>query len=65
MNELGGSKWNWRGWKKLIKLIEQTREMVMPEHPHISNRQQCGLIGLHRATYDYQSAKESAFIGKR
>ena len=35
--------------------------MIEPGHPHISLRQQCELIGLHRSSWYYQPAGESAF----
>jgi len=35
--------------------------MIDPGHPHISLRQQCELIGLHRSSWYYQPAGESAF----
>lgn len=34
--------------------------MIDPEHPQLSVRQQCELIGLNRATYYYEPATESA-----
>jgi len=35
--------------------------MIEPGHSHISLRQQCELIGLHRSSWYYQPAGESAF----
>jgi putative transposase len=35
--------------------------MIEAQHPHISVRRQCALIGLPRATYYYEPASESAF----
>jgi len=35
--------------------------MIEAQHPHISLRRQCELIGLARSTYSYEPASESAF----
>ena len=35
--------------------------MIEPQHPDLSLRRQCELIGLPRATYYYQPAGESPF----
>jgi putative transposase len=35
------------------------RAMVEPEHPTLSLRRQCDLVGLHRSTYYYAPATES------
>jgi putative transposase len=40
--------------------VEVKRALVEPEHPEISVRRQCELLGLNRASYYYQPATESA-----
>ena len=35
------------------------RVMVEPEHPTLSLRRQCDLVGLPRSTYYYEPATES------
>ena len=40
--------------------MEAKRALVEPEHPEISVRRQCELLGLNRASYYYQPATESA-----
>lgn len=45
--------------KKVSPVIEAKRGLIEPEHPHLSLRQQCKLIGLNRSSYYYQPAKES------
>jgi len=47
--------------KSLPSSIETKRTMIEPGHSHISLRQQCELIGLHRSSWYYQPAGESAF----
>jgi putative transposase len=37
------------------------RTLIEPEHPNISLRRQCELIGLHRSSWYYQPAGESTF----
>lgn len=39
--------------------MEAKRALVDPEHPEISVRRQCELLGLNRASYYYQPATES------
>lgn len=45
--------------KKLPDIVEAKRALVDPEHPEISVRRQCELLGLNRASYYYQPATES------
>ena len=37
--------------KKLIGSVEEKRALVEPQHPTISIRRQCTLLGLSRASY--------------
>lgn len=46
--------------KKLPSSIELKREMLEVDHPTLSMRRQCELIGLNRSSYYYQSARESS-----
>lgn len=39
--------------------VEQKRHWVEPEHPELSIRRQCELLGLNRASYYYQPATVS------
>ena len=39
--------------------MEQKRKLIEPGHVQISIRRQCELVGLNRASYYYQAAKES------
>jgi putative transposase len=45
--------------KKLPDSIEGKRMMVDPQHPELSIRRQCELLGLSRATYYYVPAQET------
>ena len=45
--------------KKLPNAARALRQLVEPEHPDLSVRRQCQLLGLHRAGYYYQPAPES------
>jgi putative transposase len=36
--------------------VEQKRALVEPDHPNLSIRRQCALLGLNRASYYYQPA---------
>lgn len=40
--------------------IEAKRKRIEPDHPSLSIRQQCDLLGLNRASYYYESATETA-----
>ncbi len=60
-NRLGVSRWKLSGWeKKLPDSIGLKRSLVEPEHPELSVRRQCELLGLNRASYYYEPATESA-----
>lgn len=39
--------------------IDAKRDLIEPDHPHISIARQCDLLGLPRSTYYYQSQGES------
>lgn len=41
--------------------VEAKRQLVEPNHPELSIRRQCELLGLNRATFYYQPAGESAY----
>jgi putative transposase len=61
MNKSVGSKWSWSGSKKKLSgSVENKRALIEPEHPTLSIRRQCGLLGLNRASYYYQPAQETA-----
>jgi len=45
--------------KKLPPSIELKRRLLAPDHPWLSLRRQCELIGLNRSSYYYQPAPES------
>jgi putative transposase len=36
--------------------VEQKRTLVEPDHPDLSIRRQCVLLGVNRASYYYQPA---------
>src|SRR5690606_5049401 len=46
--------------KKLPSSVEAKRAMIDPEHPQLSVRRQCALIGLNRSTLYHQPVGESA-----
>lgn len=61
MSRLGGSRWNWNGSKKkLPPSVDAKRTLIEPEHPVLSVRRQCELIGLNRSSWYYTPAGESA-----
>ncbi len=35
------------------------RSMIEPEHPHLSVRHQCRLLGVNRSTLYYEAAEEA------
>ena len=60
MNRSVASRWNWSGSKKnLPPSVNDKRGLIEPDHPVLSVRRQCELIGLNRGTYYYQPAKET------
>ena len=46
--------------KKLPDSIEGKRQCIEPEHPQLSVRRQCDLLGLNRSSWHYQPLGESA-----
>src|SRR5450432_3206246 len=55
-----GRRWNWTGLKKKsVCPIEELRLLVERDHPEISMRRQCELLGVNRAGLYYQAAGES------
>jgi putative transposase len=42
----------------LTASVEAKRALIEPDHPDLSIRRQCALLGLNRATYYYQPARE-------
>src|SRR5262249_35122775 len=51
------SKWSWNGSKKkLPPSAEDKRPLVEVDHPILSVRRQCQLLGLNRASLYYQPA---------
>ena len=60
MNRSVASRWNWNGLKKnLPHSVDDKRGLIEPDHPVLSVRRQCELIGLNRGTYYYEPAKET------
>ena len=45
--------------KKLPSSIELQRQLIEPDHPNLSVRRQCELLGFNRSTWYYQLAEES------
>ncbi len=41
--------------------VEHKRRLIEPQHPELSIRRQCELLGLNRASYYYQAATASQF----
>ena len=46
--------------KKLSRSVEVKREMIESQHPDLSIRRQCQLIGLNRATFYREPVGETA-----
>ena len=46
--------------KSIDQTVEQKRQLLEPAHQQVSLRRQCELVGLNRASYYYQPARESA-----
>jgi putative transposase len=44
--------------KKLTGSVEEKRALIEPDHPALSIRRQCALVGLNRAAYYYAPAPE-------
>jgi putative transposase len=60
MSKSAASGWNWSGWKKKLPAsVKARRAMIETNHPTLSIRRQCELVGLSRATYYYQPASDS------
>jgi hypothetical protein len=47
-----------KSWDHLS--LEQRRAMIVLEHPKLSIRRQCELLGLHRSGLYYEPVEESA-----
>jgi putative transposase len=47
--------------KKLAGSIENKRAMIATDHPTLSIRRQCELVGLNRSTFYWEPAGESPF----
>ena len=45
--------------KSIDQSIEHKRRLIEPGYPQVSIRRQCKLLGLNRASYYYQAARES------
>ena len=45
--------------KNLPSSVNDKHDLIEPDYPVLSVRQQCTLIGLNRGTYYYQPAKET------
>lgn len=41
--------------------VEERRQMIEPDHPELSIRRQCELVGLNRSSYYYEPAQETEF----
>ncbi len=44
--------------KKLTGSVEDKRALIEPQHPELSIRRQCALLGLNRASYYYAAVPE-------
>ena len=45
--------------KKLPEVVQARCALIEPDHPRLSVREQCALLGLNRSTYYYVPAIES------
>src|SRR5262245_49703643 len=55
------SRWSWSGSKKKSdRSPDELRPLVEADHPQLSVRRQCGLLGLSRSSLYYQPAAETA-----
>src|SRR5262249_3544459 len=55
------SRWNWSGSKKKSdRSPEPLRPLVEPDHPQLSVRRQCELLGLNRSSLYYEPVAEAA-----
>src|SRR5262249_43350203 len=53
--------WSWSGSKKKSdRWLERLRPPVEPDHPQLSVRRQCELLGLSRSSLYYEPAAETA-----
>jgi len=60
MSRSAALRWSWSGSKKnLPPSVNDKRGLIEPDHPVLSVRRQCELIGLNRSTYYYEPAKET------
>src|SRR6266567_2918105 len=56
-----GSRWSWSGSKKKSERSpERLRPLVEADHPQLSVRRQCALLGLSRSSLYYEAAAETA-----
>src|SRR6186997_3021423 len=54
-----GSRWSWSGSKKKsARSPERLRPLVEPDHPELSVRRQCELLGLSRSSLYYEPGGE-------
>src|SRR3954449_6576704 len=60
MSRSDGSRWSSSGSKKkLPPSAEDRRSLVEANHPELSVRRQCALLGLNRSTFYYEPAGET------
>lgn len=58
---MGDLRWNLSGLKKnLPHSLETQRRLIEPDHPDLSVRRQCELLGVNRSSYYYAPASESS-----
>ncbi len=53
------SRWSWSGSKKLPPSAEGKRPLIEADHPALSVRRQCELLGLNRSSLYYEAAAET------
>lgn len=59
MSTLAASTWNWSGLKKETASVDDRRRWIDPDHPDLSIRRQCVLLGLARSTLYYDPIPET------